>query len=277
MPPPPALWKPPQLFEWQWLLTGALNTSNATQMGTGVTAWDGTKPPATNPTVYDIDGIINPKSTVTTLHNMGFKAVCYIEVGTAGSYYTAAQEGQPVTYYQQFANAGVLGNGLPGYPKEKFLNINAPATTRILESMISQQCAAKGFDAVETDLDTTFDNLEGKTGFTITRANEETFLSGLARYMNSVGEVWFSKNLTTTGSTAFIKAMQPFAAGTLEEQPNEYNDLGLIQPFIDAKKPVMDVEFNVAQSKYCPIDIGKKVIGTTFPVALSGKRTPCDL
>ncbi len=86
VPAPPLLWKPPQLFEWQWLLTGTLNTSNATQMGTGVTAWDGTKPPATNPTVYDIDGILNPASTVKTLHNMGFRAICYIEVGTAGNY-----------------------------------------------------------------------------------------------------------------------------------------------------------------------------------------------
>jgi hypothetical protein len=276
IPPPPALWKPPRLFEWQWLLTGTLNTNNATQMGTGITAWDGTKPPATNPTVYDIDAILNPASTVRTLHNMGFKAICYIEVGTVGNYYTASQEGIPVTYYQQFVNAGVVGNKLPGY-NEWFLNINSPATSRILESMISQQCVSKGFDAVETDLDVTYDNKEGRTGFTITQRNEETFLSNLALYMNRNGEVWFSKNLAHSVSNSFVSAMEPYAAGDLDEETQEFKTIGYLKPFMTAKKPILDVEFALAQSKYCASDIAMGVVGTKFNVALNGPRVPCDL
>ena len=44
---------------------------------------------------------------------------------------------------------------MPGYP-EYYLNINSPATVSIVESMIQQQCAAKGFDAVEPDIDDSY-------------------------------------------------------------------------------------------------------------------------
>ncbi len=245
-------------------------------MGTGITAWDGTKPPATNPTVYDVDGILTPKSTVTTLRNMGFRSICYIEVGTAGDYYTAAQEGIPVTYFKQFQNAGVVGLKLSGYD-EWFLNINAPATTRILEDMISQQCAAKGFDAVETDLDVTYNDKEGKTGFTITQANEETFLRNLALYMNRNGLVWFSKNLCHSVSQSFVNAMEPYAAGDIDEEAQQYNTISYIKPFLTAKKPVLDVEFSYPQNSYCASDISMKIVGTTFQYALNGPRKPCDL
>jgi hypothetical protein len=277
VPPAPPLWKPPQKFEWQWLLSGTLNFGSTTSMGTGYTAYDGTKAPATNPTVYDIDGILNSKATVDRLHSMGFKAICYIEVGSAGDYYSAATEGIPVTYYKQFSDAGVLGRNLPDYPAERFLNINAAATVRILEAMISQQCVAKGYDAVETDLDTTFDNLEGPTGFTITQANEETFLKNLAGYMNRNGEVWWAKNLSSTAKQSFVTNMAPYAAGTLEENPWLFNEVRFLGPFTSAKKPVLDVEFELAQSKYCADDSKMGIVGGKFNYALNGPRTPCDL
>ena len=64
--------------------------------------------------IYDIDGIINPRSTVTALHAQGKHVVCYVEVGAAGNYYSAAQEGIATTYYQQLHSAGVFGKKVPG-------------------------------------------------------------------------------------------------------------------------------------------------------------------
>ena len=195
----PSVYQPAQNTDWQWMLNGTLNTNNATQMGTGVTAWNGDTSPGDNPKLYDIDGIENTASTVSTLHGLGDHAICYIEVGTAGNYYTAAQEGISTTYYTQLKNAGDLGNKLSGY-KEYFININASSAVSIIEAMIQQQCSAKGFDAVETDLDETFNNNEGKTGFTITQANEETYLETLANYMHGLGLGWIAKNLDDTGN-----------------------------------------------------------------------------
>ena len=127
----------------------------------------------------------------------GDHVVCYIEVGSAGNYYTAKQEGIPVTYYEQLKQAGDLGDKLKGYP-EYFVNINTPSAVSIIEAMIDQQCSAKGFDGVETDLDETFHGNEGKTGFTITQADEENYLTTLADYMHGLGLAWIAKNLDDT-------------------------------------------------------------------------------
>ena len=111
--PPGSWWKPTAAYlPWQWEIDHPLNTSSASDMGTGITAWNGDTAPGDNPVVYDIDGILNPASTVATLHADGFHAVCYIEVGTAGNYYTSADEGIPTTYYAQLSAAGDLGDKL---------------------------------------------------------------------------------------------------------------------------------------------------------------------
>lgn len=166
-------WQPAEDTDWMWELGQPLNTSNTRLMGTAVTAWNGDTPPGDNPTLYDIDGIENPASTVTALHSISDHVVCYIEVGTAGNYYTAKQEGIPVTYYDQVKQAGDLGEKLKGYP-EHFININAPSAVSIIEAMIAQQCSAKDFDGVETDLDETFGGNEGKTGTRSPRPTRRT-------------------------------------------------------------------------------------------------------
>ena len=89
---------------------------------------------------------------------------------------------------------------MSGYP-EYFLNIGSPTTVSIIESMIDQQCAAKGFDAVETDLDETYSGGDGTTGFTETKATEEQYMTTLANYMHSLGLGWIIKNPDDTGDS----------------------------------------------------------------------------
>src|SRR5712691_6818304 len=134
--------------EWQWELDHPLRVGNAADMGMAAT--NATGQVAANPTVFDIDGIENPASTVASMHSLGDKAICYIEIGSAGNYYSAADEGIAVSYYAQLKAAGDLGAKMAGYP-EYYLNVNSPSTVSIVETMISQQCAAKGLDADEPD------------------------------------------------------------------------------------------------------------------------------
>ena len=101
--------------EWQWELDHPLRVSDPSDMGTGMTNAAGQV--AASPTVYDIDGIENPASTVAALHNLGDKVICYVEIGSAGNYYSAAQEDIPVTYFDQLRQAGDLGTKMPGYPE----------------------------------------------------------------------------------------------------------------------------------------------------------------
>jgi hypothetical protein len=70
--------------EFQWELDHALNTRSANDMGTGARNAAGRK--AANPSVYDVDAIDNPASTVRALHRRHDRVICYIEVGAAGNY-----------------------------------------------------------------------------------------------------------------------------------------------------------------------------------------------
>lgn len=269
--------------EFQWEIGHALNTASQSDMGTTAADLIGYQgKPTTVPTVYDVDAIDNPASTVATLHTAGAKAICYIEVGTAGNYYTASAEGIPTTYYAQLKAAGDLGKKLSGYP-EYFININAPSAVSIVESMIQKQCAGKGFDGVETDLDETFGNNEGSTGFTITKANEQAYLITLANYMHSLGLAWVAKNLDDTGNQSFVTNMAPYAQAIISESCNYYGTCGLLTPFTSAGKPVFNAEYtdewgsNIQADlgQFCAADIAASVDGTLFTSALGGQRNAC--
>jgi hypothetical protein len=270
-----AVWQPPEDADWQWEIGTPLVTSDPALMGTGVTAYNGDTPPGDNPVIYDIDAIENPASTVTALHQLGDHVICYIEVGTAGNYYTAAQEGIPTTYYAQLKAAGDLGKKLSGYP-EYFININARSAVSIIESMIDQQCAAKGFDAVETDLDETFGNNEGDTGFTITKADEESYLTTLADYMHRLGLGWIAKNLDDTGIASFVSDMEPLAQGIISEQCNQYDTCSLLRPFLSARKWIGNAEYAPeTRAEFCDSDNAADMNGVLFTTALDGPRRPC--
>jgi hypothetical protein len=269
-----SVWQPPADTDWMWELGKPLVTTNANLMGTGVTAWNGDTAPGDNPALYDIDAIENPASTVTQLHQLGDHVICYIEVGTAGNYYTAAQEGIPTTYYAQLKAAGDLGRKLSDYP-EYFININAPSAVSIIKAMIDKQCAAKGFDGVETDLDETFGGNEGATGFTITGANEEHYLTTLSTYMHGLGLAWIAKNLDDTQNASFVDAMEPLAQGIISEQCNQYRTCSYLEPFLTAGKWVGNAEYSLSQSKFCASDNSADINGIRFNVNLDGGRSPC--
>lgn len=263
-----AWWVPPLGNQpWQWELSHPLRLTNARDMGTDDTLPDAQPAPA--PAIYDIDGIINPASTVTALHSMGKHVVCYIEVGAAGNYYSATEEGISTTYYDQLRTAGEFGKKVPGYP-EYYLNIQSPVTLSIIESMIKQQCADKAFDAVETDIDTEYaDN----SGFPLTKAIEENYMTILANYIHGLGLGWWIKNPDDTGDS-YATDMYPLADAVLTEQCNQYSTCGLLSAYV-GHKAVFNAEYNLSRALFCPKDDALGFNGAKFNVGLTGVRKPC--
>ena len=265
-------WRPgPEVLPWQWEIDHPLNVDDPTDMGLNDTLPNGQPAPA--PKVYDIDGILNPASTVAALHARGAHVICYIEVGSAGNYYSAAEEGIATTYYDQYQAAGVFGDSLSGYP-EKFLNINSAATVKITEAMIAQQCAAKGFDAVETDLDETYSGSDGATGFTLTQADEVAYMTKLATYMHRLGLGWVIKNPDDTGDN-YATLMEPLADAVLTEQCNQYTTCSALSAYLGLKA-IFNAEYNIPTSQFCAADIKAHINGALFPVSLNGTRSPCQ-
>jgi hypothetical protein len=260
-------WVPPLGNQpWQWELSHPLRLTNARDMGTNDKLPDGQRAPA--PVIYDIDAIINPASTVSALHALKKHVVCYIEVGAAGNYYSAAQEGIPTTYYQQFQEAGLLGAKVSGYP-EYYLNIQSPVTVSIIESMIEKQCAAKGFDAVETDIDEEYTNVRG-----LTKADEETYMTTLANYMHGLGLGWWIKNPDDTGDS-YATDMYPLADAVLTEQCNQYSTCGALSAYL-GHKAVFNAEYRLKTTKFCSLDDLRGFNGARFNVGLTGIRKPCQ-
>jgi|HubBroStandDraft_1064217.scaffolds.fasta_scaffold30207_2 hypothetical protein len=262
--------------EFQWELDHSLNIHSANDMGDG--ALNAAGRTASNPTVYDIDGIDNPASTVAALHHRGYKVICYIEIGAAGNYYSASEENLPVTYYAQLKKFDDLGRKVPGYP-ERYLNINAASTVRIIKSMIRRQCAAKGFDAVEPDID---DSYTDRTGYKITEKENERFDIMLGVYAHSLGLAWGQKN--GDNDPAFSRALEPTADFLLDEECNYYDTCGIVTPpYLKAGKLVLNAEYtddwgpNRAKDlrKFCAADISAGIDGTLFTSALAGQRNPC--
>ncbi len=262
-------WIPPQGNQpWQWELSHPLRLSNARDMGTDDKVPDGAHAP--DPVIYDIDGIINPKSTITALHAQGKHVVCYIEVGAAGDYYSAAQEGISSTYYDQLRSAGEFGKKVSGYP-EYYLNIQSPATVSIIESMIARQCAAKGFDAVETDIDEEY--ADTNTGFSLSRADEERYMTTLADYMHGLGLGWWIKNPDDTGDR-YATDMYPLADAVLTEQCNQYATCGALSAYV-GHKAVFNAEYHLKTSSFCAQDNTRGFNGARFNLGLTGTRKPC--
>jgi len=262
-------WTPPLGNQpWQWELSHPLRLSNARDMGTDDRLPSGAHAPA--PVIYDIDGIINPPSTVATLHARGKHVVCYIEVGAVGNYYSASQEGIPTTYYDQLRSAGEFGNKVPGYP-EYYLNIQSPGTVSVIESMIARQCAAKGFDAVETDIDEEY--ADGSTGFRLTKADEEQYMTTLADYMHGLGLSWWIKNPDDTGDS-YASDMFNLADAVLTEQCNQYSTCGALSDYV-GHKAVFNAEYHGKTTKFCVQDDKLGFNGAKFNLGLTGVRKPC--
>jgi hypothetical protein len=277
----PTWWKPTNTGSnngpgFQWEIGHPLDVNSAADMGAG--ALNAAGQVAAKPTIFDIDGILNPASTVAALHARGAKVICYIEIGSAGNYYSASDEHLTTTYYAQLKAAGVMGRKMAGYP-EYYININAAATVRILESMIRQQCAAKGFDAVEPDIG---DSYTDRTSYPISLAQNAAFDNKLGAYAHSLGLAWGQKN--GDDNSAFSKAQEPTADFLLTEECNYYGSCpGVVAPYVQAGKLVLNAEYtddwgsNTATvlRKFCPADISRGIDGTLFTADLAGQRNPC--
>ncbi len=261
-------WTPPLGNQpWQWELSHPLRTTNARDMGTSDKLPNGQLAPA--PSIYDIDGIINPASTVTALHALGKHVVCYVEVGAVGNYYSPAEEGIPETYFSLLRNAGELGAKVPGYP-EYYLNIQSPATVFIIAEMIKQQCAAKGFDAVETDIDEEYGDT---SGFPLTQSIEESYMTTLATFMHGLGLAWWIKNPDDTGD-GYASDMYPLADAVLTEQCNQYSSCSLLSAYV-GHKAVFNAEYRLRPTSFCAHDGALGFNGAQFNVGLTGVRKPC--
>jgi len=154
------------------------------------------------------------------------------------------------------------------------LNISSPKTLSIVESMIRSQCATKGFDAVETDLDETYAGADGPTGFSLRRGDEVSYMEALADYMHSLGLAWIAKNPDDTGDR-YATVIAPFADAVLSEECHAYTTCSALSAFVGTKA-VFDAEYTTGTSSFCEYDLAHQIDGVRFTKSLGGTRHPCE-
>lgn len=249
-------WQPPLAVDWQWLLSDALDLNDPDHMGTHRRAADGGD--ARAPTVYDIDGFSNPGSTIEALHRRDLRAICYIETGGWEDYRPDALE-----YPQE-----VIGKPVDGYPDERYVDIRSPEVVRIVLNRV-QMCADKGFDAVEPDLDDTYTQ---DTGFPLTMADNVAFNTVIADRAHELGMAIGLKN---GDAPEFAAAMEPIVDFAIVEQCFEYATCDAFSVFIEAGKPVLEVEYGLRPDEFCMAAEALGFNAVLHDVDLGGGGTPC--
>lgn len=147
-------WRPTAGLTWQWQLTGKLELDLQTD-------------------VIDIDLDVG-QSVVDYYHSRGTKVICYISVGSYENWRADAD---------QFPRE-VLGKDYEGWSGEKWLDIRRIDLLAPIMLARLDECATKGFDAVEPDNMQIWDN---DTGFPLTYEDQLKYAMWLAEEAHKRG------------------------------------------------------------------------------------------
>ncbi len=210
----PECWHPALRTSWQLQFQGHIN-------------------PALHVNMYDVDMIDTPASVVASLHRAGSVVICYIDAGTWENWRPDAS---------QFS-AAVKGKAVGGWPTEKWLDIRQQARLAPIIRARLDLCKAKGFDGVD------FDNVDGytnATGFPLTASEQVSYNVFLANEAHSRGLAVGLKN-----DLDQIPTLVPYFDWVLDEQCFQYQECNTLLPFIQAHKPVMEVEYSLNTSAFC--------------------------
>jgi hypothetical protein len=207
--------------------------------------------------VYDLDAFETSPRLVRRLHDRGRFAICYINAG-------AWEDWRPDA--ARFP-ASVKGKRLDGWPGERWLDIRRiDVLGPILRDRIAM-CAGKGFDGVE------FDNVNGysnPTGFPLRRADQLMFNRWLADAAHAAGlAVGLKNTLDLAGE------LEPDFDFAILEQCYQYRECALAQPFLEAAKPVVDIEYSAKRADFCPRTDRLGIYAMRKRLALDAWRRAC--
>jgi hypothetical protein len=228
---PAGWWRPRAGLSWQWQLSGALDT--------GVVA-----------DVYDIDAVTTTAAQVATLHRLGRKVICYVNVGAYETFRPDAA---------RFPHA-VLGNELDGWPGERWLDVRRWDVLGPILADRFTACKGKGFDGVEPD---NVDGYGNDTGFPLTAAEQLAFNRQVAALAHRTGLAVGLKN--DVEQAASLAGTMDFA---VDEECVKYRECAALRIFPAAGKPVFHAEYDRPVTVFCAV---------TRPLGFSSIRKHLEL
>ena len=211
--------------------------------------------PCVRPDVFDIDLYAIGKTptlnsaAIDAIHADGGHAICYVDAGSIETY-------RP-DYPQFVAFDDACGGCLIGNPfskifnDENWANINNDRGQRDFMLQMNEnrvtRCQQAGFDAVEFDVVEAFNSGAKTTGWHISPQTQLAFNSALANIAHRHGLAAGLKN--DLGQIPQLLSRFDFA---INEQCFQYDECDNLKRFVDAGKPVFQVEYRTAPKDFCP-------------------------
>ncbi len=172
---------------------------------------------------YDVDLFETPQAKLNEIEGRGIKTICYF---SAGSYEQWRSDAKQLAPYR--------GAKLKGWPGEWWIDIRKPEVRAVMEARLDL-AAQKGCDAVDPD---NVDGYQNKNGLGLTAAHQADYLKFLAEEAHERGMAIGLKN-----SVELIPQVVNDFDFTVNEECFDYRECGTLKPFIDANKPVLQIQY----------------------------------
>lgn len=177
-----------------------------------------------NASVYDIDLLSNKPATITQLHALGRKVICYFSAGSYEDFRSDSELFLPADY----------GAPLMNWPGEWWLNTSSTNVRNIMLRRLDR-AASMMCDGVDPDNTDAYNN---ENGLNLTMGDAVSYVSFLADAAHARN---LSIGLKNSGDIV------PFVLDKVQWQVNEqcveYKECSTFRPFIAAGKPVFHIEY----------------------------------
>lgn len=207
-------WQPGPKLSWQIQYTGNFDSS-------------------LNVDVYNIDLFDRSAADIKTLHAQGKKVICYFSGGSFEDWRPDAGK----------FPAAVKGKNLDGWAGEKWLDVrNLSALGPVMTARLDL-AKSKGCDGVDPD------NMDGYTqnsGFTISYNQQLTYNRYIAQEAHKRGLAVGLKN--DLEQVSDLASSFDYA---VNESCFDWNECSMLKPFLNAQKPVFQIEYNKTTSQFC--------------------------
>ena len=205
---------------------------------------------------FDIDLFDNATTIVADLHARGRKVACYFSAGSFENWRPDAA---------RFPDE-VKGRS-NGWPGERWLDVRRLDVLGPIIDARLDLCRAKGFDSVDPD---NVDAWSNNSGFPITGADQLAFNRYIANAAHARGLSVALKN-----DLDQIPDLLPYFDWSVNEQCAQYAECDLLVPFVQAGKPVMEIEYTLGKPKFCPAANARDFNAYKKRLSLNAARSVC--
>jgi hypothetical protein len=187
-------------------------------------------------------------AAVDAIHNRGAHAICYMSAGTAERF---RPDYRKYVRFNRRHHHSLIGKPFSRrFPNEYWLNLNNNRGQRdfILRQLAARtrKCANAGFDAVEFDNVETYAQPTRVTGWHVSAHTQLIFNTALAKMAHSNGLSVGLKN-----DLGQVPRLEPKFDFAINEQCFQYHECDNLKLFIQAGKPVFQVEYRLPLKEFC--------------------------